>query len=68
MMAFLSKLKFIMIKANNIWQHFNGETAYQSYLNHWQSHHADSNEPLLSRKSFFANETQRKWDGVKRCC
>jgi uncharacterized short protein YbdD (DUF466 family) len=46
----------------------NGDQAYQRYLIHWQQHHAESETQPLSRKAFFAAETQRKWNGVKRCC
>lgn len=48
-----------------LWQYFNGDAAYERYLRHWQCHHVG--QPL-SRKAFFAAETQRKWNGVKRCC
>ncbi|NJA05305.1 YbdD/YjiX family protein [Methylococcaceae bacterium WWC4] len=51
-----------------IWEALNGETAYRRYLQHWQTHHADSESAPLSRKAFFAAETRRKWSGVKRCC
>ncbi|WP_446811230.1 CstA-like transporter-associated (seleno)protein [Methylomonas sp. 2BW1-5-20] len=50
-----------------LWQDMNGEAAYARYLRHWQMHHADQGQPL-SRKAFFAAETRRKWNGVRRCC
>ena len=50
------------------WRRLNGDQAYQRYLAHWQQHHAESEPEPLSRKAFFAAETQRKWNGVKRCC
>ena len=52
-----------------LWLRLNGDQTYQSYLLHWQSHQHDGHqlEPL-SRKAFFAAETERKWNGVKRCC
>lgn len=50
------------------WRRLNGDQAYQLYLAHWQQHHAESEPQPLSRKAFFAAETQRKWNGVKRCC
>ncbi len=50
------------------WRRLNGDQAYQRYLAHWQQHHAESEPQPLSRKAFFAAETQRKWNGVKRCC
>jgi uncharacterized short protein YbdD (DUF466 family) len=51
----------------NLWQDLNGDAAYARYLRHWQAHHVDQGAPL-SRKAFFAAETRRKWNGVKRCC
>lgn len=51
-----------------LWLSLNGDAAYGRYLAHWQTHHALSGGKPLSRKDFFAAETQRKWNGVKRCC
>lgn len=62
------RLKPFFQKLRNIWLDLNGETAYQRYLMHWQKHHADSGTPAMNRKAFFAAETQRKWNGIKRCC
>jgi len=46
-----------------------GEDQYERYLDHWRRHHSDTGEPLpLSRKAFFQQQTERKWNGVKRCC
>lgn len=53
---------------SSLWQHLNGETTYQSYLAHWRAQHAESGEPAMNRQAFFAAETQRKWNGIKRCC
>lgn len=50
-----------------LWHNWNGESAYQRYLHHWRRQHALEGQPL-SRKAFFAAETQRKWNGIKRCC
>lgn len=50
------------------WNRLNGDQAYQHYLAHWQQHHAESEPQPLSRKAFFAAQTQRKWNGIKRCC
>ena len=58
----------LMILLQTIWNSLNGNTAYERYLSHRQNCHADSDEPALSRKDFFAAETQRKWNGIKRCC
>lgn len=51
-----------------IWRYLNGESRYRRYLLHWQRHHANRHVPPLNRKAFFADETQRKWNGIKRCC
>lgn len=45
----------------------NGDTAYARYLAHWRATHAESGAPL-SRAEFFASETARRWNGVRRCC
>ncbi|MBS4050057.1 MAG: YbdD/YjiX family protein [Methylomonas sp.] len=50
-----------------VWRSCNGEAAYQRYLAHWRQQHASEGQPM-SRKAFFAAETQRKWNGIKRCC
>lgn len=50
------------------WRNLNGDAVYERYLQHWRSHHAEEGQVPLSRKAFFAAETQRKWSGVKRCC
>jgi uncharacterized short protein YbdD (DUF466 family) len=46
----------------------NGDAAYNRYLAHWTEHHAGLDQLPLSRKDFFAEETRRKWNGIKRCC
>ncbi|QPK63317.1 YbdD/YjiX family protein [Methylomonas sp. LL1] len=51
-----------------LWRNLNGDTDYQRYLEHWHSHHVSEQVQPLNRKAFFAAETQRKWNGVKRCC
>lgn len=51
-----------------LWCNLNGDAAYERYLVHWQQHHARLDEKPLSRKAYFAAETQRKWNGIKRCC
>ncbi len=45
----------------------NGDTAYARYLAHWRATHAEEGEPM-SRAEFFATETARRWNGVRRCC
>ena len=51
-----------------LWAALNGDTAYAAYLEHHRRHHTTDTQPPLSRKAFFAAETRRKWQGVKRCC
>lgn len=53
---------------HKLWQQLNGEVAYQRYLQHWQQHHAAEGGQAMDRKQFFASETRRKWNGVRRCC
>ncbi|MDD2761114.1 MAG: YbdD/YjiX family protein [Methylomonas sp.] len=55
-------------KCLQVWRNLNGEAAYQRYLDHWHSQHAQFGGAPMSRKAFFEAETQRKWNGVKRCC
>ena len=43
-----------------------GDDAYERYLAHLKSFHPDR-EPL-DRKTFFREEMDRKWTGVRRCC
>jgi len=45
-----------------------GDPAYDAYLSHWQVHHAGHGGRPLSRKAFFRQRTQRKWNGINRCC
>jgi len=61
-------IKPSVVKLLNVWQTLNGEADYQRYLTHWRAHHAKPGAQPLSRKAFFAEETQRKWNGIKRCC
>jgi uncharacterized short protein YbdD (DUF466 family) len=57
-----------MTTLRQLWRRLNGDVAYERYLAHWWRHHATPDDKPLSRKAFFAAETQRKWSGVKRCC
>ncbi|WP_066977780.1 YbdD/YjiX family protein [Methylomonas lenta] len=60
--------RFSLTRLLKLWHKLNGEAAYERYLAHWQALHAETDERPLSRKAFFADETQRKWNGIKRCC
>jgi uncharacterized short protein YbdD (DUF466 family) len=43
-----------------------GDDAYERYLCHHAQAHADARAP--SRREFYAQELQRKWSGINRCC
>ena len=45
-----------------------GDDAYERYLAHWRSCHAEGGGVPLDRAAFFREEQRRKWDGVRRCC
>jgi uncharacterized short protein YbdD (DUF466 family) len=45
-----------------------GDDAYQRYLKHYAEHHAESNEPPLTKAAFFKAWQDKKWTGIKRCC
>lgn len=69
----MSRLKLHRILAGfaglkQLWRSLNGDATYERYLAHWLQHHAGQDDRPLSRKAFFAAETQRKWNGIKRCC
>jgi len=68
MPAVISHLRALVDQAQRLLYRLNGDAAYQRYLAHWQAHHADNESQPLNRKAFFSAETQRKWNGIKRCC
>jgi uncharacterized short protein YbdD (DUF466 family) len=43
-----------------------GDDAYERYL----AHHAGAHPGVapLSRRAFYLDEEQRKWNGINRCC
>lgn len=43
-----------------------GDDAYERYL----QHHGGTRSPLapLSRKAYFRNAQQSRWDKINRCC
>jgi Uncharacterized small protein len=45
-----------------------GDDAYERYLAHWRTHHADDGSTPLDRKAFYKAEQMRKWNGMRRCC
>lgn len=44
----------------------NGDAAYAHYCAHLGRAHPD--EPLPSRAEFHRAETERRWNGIRRCC
>jgi uncharacterized short protein YbdD (DUF466 family) len=44
----------------------NGDTAYARHVEHWQRDHPGTPPP--SRATFHRLETERRWNGVRRCC
>jgi uncharacterized short protein YbdD (DUF466 family) len=60
----------ILTRMRNIWRALRtatGDDAYERYLAHFRARHAATETPL-SRREFSAHETERKWNGVRRCC
>lgn len=45
---------------------WSGDDAYERYLDHARAQHPDA--PLLDRKTYYRMETERRWNGVRRCC
>ncbi len=43
-----------------------GDNAYELYLNHHAQAHRGT-EPM-TRREFYAQQTEQKWSGVSRCC
>jgi uncharacterized short protein YbdD (DUF466 family) len=54
-------------KLISIVRQLSGDDAYERYLLHWQTHHADAAGPM-DRKTYFRTEQERKWNGIRRCC
>jgi uncharacterized short protein YbdD (DUF466 family) len=44
----------------------NGDHAYHCFVQHQRQHHPE--QVLPSRAEFFRMETERRWNGVRRCC
>lgn len=44
----------------------NGDLAYRNFVLHLGQHHPE--HPVPSRAEFFRMETERRWNGVRRCC
>ena len=53
--------------ATRVWLAWlNGDHAYQCFVQHQRQHHPE--QVLPSRAEFFRMETERRWNGVRRCC
>ena len=52
----------------NLLRELTGDDAYERYLAHWRTRHADDGATPLDRAAFYREEQRRKWDGVRRCC
>jgi uncharacterized short protein YbdD (DUF466 family) len=60
--------KFKLTQIFHFIREISGDDAYERYLIHWQTHHAEREAQPQTRKAFFKAELERKWNGVKRCC
>jgi uncharacterized short protein YbdD (DUF466 family) len=57
----------LLQKGWNFLRRLSGDDAYERYLEHCRAAHDDNACPL-DRETFHRRETERKWNGVKRCC
>lgn len=62
-------------KLQYFWQllrRLSGDDAYERYLKHFAEHQSPdcihSCEKPLTKKAFFKQWQDEKWNGVKRCC
>ena len=58
-------------KLRFLWQgirQLSGDDAYERYLQHFATHHQNTNENPLSKQEFFKRWQDGLWEGVKRCC
>jgi uncharacterized short protein YbdD (DUF466 family) len=60
--------RFNLKKLLGFIREISGDDAYERYLVHWQTHHAEQEVKPQTREEFFKAELERKWNGVKRCC
>ncbi len=44
----------------------NGDAAYAAYVAHLRARHPEQAVP--SKAAFHREETERRWNGVRRCC
>lgn len=62
----MSSLRHWLKKVLHGLRELTGDDAYERYVAHHRRCHAD--QPPVDRKAFYLRETERKWNGVKRCC
>ena len=62
-------------KIQIIWQfvrRLSGDDAYERYLSHFADHYhpgcRQCDEQPLTKKAYFKQCQDEKWNGVKRCC
>lgn len=58
----------IMIKLWNFIRTLSGDNAYENYLNNFRGCNTHGHKKPLSRKDFFHNQIQKKWNKINRCC
>lgn len=62
-----NRLRELLHQAWHALRAVTGDDAYERYLEHFRNDHGDGEKPL-TRHEFCARETDRKWNGVRRCC
>ena len=63
-------MNMFLMRIRKTWRelrHLTGDDAYERYLEHWRLRHAGADQPL-DREAFLRRETERRWNGIKRCC
>lgn len=59
-------MKSMLATAWKLIRRSTGDDSYERYLEHLTAKHPEK-QPL-SRREYFREEQQRKWEGVRRCC
>jgi uncharacterized short protein YbdD (DUF466 family) len=62
-------LRLLKVNGRNVWRairQLSGDDGYERYLAHCAADHPE--QPVLSRRAWFAHQQQQKWTGIKRCC
>lgn len=61
------KFTSLSFKYWKILRRLTGDDAYERYLEHHRHQHAREVAPL-TREDFYRLATERRWNGIKRCC